>query len=184
MVAWKILYGSFLTIPQGEGFMHWGAPQILSLLFSTNHGLITYTPIMLFCLIGLFLFKPGNRMNVILLAVFLTIFLIEFYLNSVADDWAGGWAFGARRLLSCSIIFSWGLANLISWLWDKTVWRNIAFAFFAFLIVFNLLFYYQWYLALIPRGDPLSWQQYLPGKIDALLTWFKTMGYLFSLVFS
>lgn len=182
MLAWKILYGSFLTIPQGSGFMQWGKPQIFPLLFSTNHGLITYTPIVFFSLLGLFLFNRENKRTRFLFWSFIAIFLAELYINSVVSDWNAGWSFGARRFLSCSIIFAWGLGNLLQTIFKYKKIFFISLGVFGLLIIFNLLFYVQWYYGLIPRADTLTWQLYFYGKIDAFRVWLKVMRYLIPII--
>lgn len=178
MIAWKILYNSLLTIPQGPNFMNWTSPQILPLLFSTNHGLITYTPVIAFALLGLFLYQRGNNRQYALFLAFLLIFVAEFYTNSIVWDWWAGWGFGARRFLSCSIIFAWGLGNLLQYIWGRNKSRNFVLGLLGSLIVFNLLFYYQWVYGMIPKGKTtsryqtltghLTWQQYSIDKIKAL----------------
>jgi hypothetical protein len=184
MLAWRILYGSYLTVPQGSGFMQWTSPALWPMLFSTDHGLITYTPIMLFALIGLFLFDRGDKKGFMIFWVFFTIFVLEYYVNSAVSDWAAGWAFGARRFLSCSVIFAWGLGNLFSRVWDNKAWRYALIGVFSFLAVFNLLFYVQWAYAMIPRAGTLTGQQYFLGKIDALRLWLRILGELFSIITS
>jgi hypothetical protein len=176
MVSWQILYGSFLTIPQGGGWMQWGNPQLLPLLFSTDHGLITYTPLLLFCLAGLLFFDKQNRDQWLLAVVFSAIFLIEFYINASAGDWQAGWAFGARRFLSCSIIFAWGLANFWNFVSQKKTWLITARIGAAALIIFNLLFCVQWIYGLIPRAGVLTFQQYFWGKGGAIILIGKILG--------
>ena len=53
MVVWQVLYGQALAVPQGPSFMRWTAPHLLDVLMSTNHGLFTWTPIVVFGVVGL-----------------------------------------------------------------------------------------------------------------------------------
>jgi len=55
MIAWKILYGSFVTVPQGAGFVSWFRPALFDVLLSSRHGLFTWTPVILLAVIGLFM---------------------------------------------------------------------------------------------------------------------------------
>jgi len=111
LVAWKIIYGEFLLIPQGEGFMRWSHPEILKFLFSSWHGLYSWTPILIFSAIGLFLlYKRDSRMAI----GFLFIFLIQIYVNSCVSDWWAGTSFGARRMTGITPIFVIGLASFLS----------------------------------------------------------------------
>ena len=53
MIVWRVLYGSFITIPQGSGFMDWRAPYLNPLLFSTFRGLLPWMPVFFLSLVGL-----------------------------------------------------------------------------------------------------------------------------------
>jgi len=184
MLAWKVLYNSFLTVPAGPGFMHWTSPAVWEMLFSTGHGLITWTPVILFCLVGLFLYNKNRSEQTALFWSFGLILLIELYINSAAGDWSGGWAFGARRFLSCSPIFAWGLGNLLNKVWGNKRVLDTLLVVCALLIIFNLLFYVQWAYGLIDRGGPIPWSQYFAGKIDAFFLWLKVIKYIFALTFN
>jgi len=184
MLAWKVLYNSYITVPAGAGYMHWTSPALLEMLFSTGHGLITWTPIILLCLAGLFFYDRQLGGQKVLLGAFGLILLVEYYINSAAGDWSGGWAFGARRFLSCSPILAWGLGNLLNKTWGNKRVLYPLLAVCALLIIFNLLFYVQWAYGLIDRGGPIPWQQYFAGKFDALLLWLKVIKYIFSLTFN
>ncbi|HEY2546776.1 MAG TPA: hypothetical protein VGI46_11975, partial [Candidatus Acidoferrum sp.] len=57
LIAHRIIYGSILEtgyIPIRDWF--WTSPYLFSVLFSSNHGLLSWTPILLFAVIGLFAF--------------------------------------------------------------------------------------------------------------------------------
>ena len=55
LVAWKILFGTFWHLPQGEGFLRWSDMLWPSTLFSPRNGLFTSAPLMVLALIGLVL---------------------------------------------------------------------------------------------------------------------------------
>jgi hypothetical protein len=185
MLAWKILYGAYITVANGPNYMQWTRPALLPMLFSTNHGLITWTPIIFFSLLGLFLYQRKKADQSLLFWVLGLIVLVEYYINSsTGSDFGSGWSFGARRFMSCSLIFAWGLANLLERVWANKKLLYALGGIFSALVVFNLLFYVQWVYGLIDRGSAISWQQYFAGKIDAFFLWLKVLRYLFSLVFS
>lgn len=117
-IVWKIIYGEFLLIPQGESYMQWMCPEILKSLFSSWHGLYSWTPILILSTIGLFLlYKRNKRMTI----GFLLIFLLQVYVNSCVLDWWAGISFGARRLTGLTIIFIIGLASFLSFVRGK-IW--------------------------------------------------------------
>ena len=54
-IAWKILFGRWITIPQGQGFLEPSSANLLIPLFSANHGFFNWTPVMFLGFVGLFL---------------------------------------------------------------------------------------------------------------------------------
>ena len=50
-------------MPQGEGFMKWSDPALLLMLFSDNHGLFTWTPIVAVALVGLVPFRVASALR-------------------------------------------------------------------------------------------------------------------------
>jgi hypothetical protein len=53
-LAWHAIYGQFVLMPQGSGFMQWRSPAVLSLLFSLQHGLFSWTPAVLVAVVGFY----------------------------------------------------------------------------------------------------------------------------------
>lgn len=94
MLAWRRLYGSLVTMPQGGGFVDWSSPHLLETLFSADHGLFTWTPLTALGLLGLLALvrREGALAWGALLACAATA-----WVNGGVDDWAAGEAFGARR---------------------------------------------------------------------------------------
>ncbi|MBN2209051.1 MAG: glycosyltransferase family 39 protein [Candidatus Coatesbacteria bacterium] len=111
MIAWKIIYGKFLTIPQTGGFIDPTRPHILDVLFSTRGGLFLWTPVALLGVIGLL--RAASKRDRLALAM-LPVFLLQVYLNASIMDWWGGEAFGARRFVCLFPILAYGLAALIA----------------------------------------------------------------------
>lgn len=146
MLVWWTLYGNPFLVPQGEDFMHWGSPAFGQVLFSTLHGLLTWTPVVAAALVGLVLLV--RRAPIVGIA-FAVAFLIALYTNAAVADWWAGEAFGSRRFVSCFPILVIGLAALISW-WESRPsrfalgLRGLA-AVASVVIIYNglLLFQYQ-----------------------------------------
>lgn len=111
MLVWWTLYGQPLAIPQGAGFMQWTSPHLFDVLFSDNHGLVTWAPIMIPALTGLFLFALRFREIGLPLAA---VALVSWYVNGAVADWWAGEAFGARRFLSLFPLMCLGLAWWVS----------------------------------------------------------------------
>jgi hypothetical protein len=139
MLVWQTLYGTPLSIPQGDDFMRWGAPALRAVLFSYWHGLFLWTPIVAIAVAGLAFLRRRDPM---VFAAALTFFALSWYVNAAAADWWAGEAFGSRRFLSCFAVFTLGLAGAIE-RWSPDV-RALAFASAAVVVhTFLLLVQYQ-----------------------------------------
>lgn len=112
MVVWQVLYGRALAIPQGPSFMQWTSPHLVDVLFSANHGLFTWAPLLVLAVGGLVTFARRHMAWAPCIAV---ILLGSWYVNAAVADWWAGEAFGARRFASLSPLFMLGLAV---WLQD------------------------------------------------------------------
>jgi hypothetical protein len=109
LVVWKLLYGSFVTIPQGGGFIA-GHPAWAGVLFSPHHGLFAWSPLLYAGLAGLASWArrdPGRALVSVLFVLALA------RLNAGVADWPAGAAFGARRFDATLPVFGLGLAFAI-----------------------------------------------------------------------
>ncbi|MEI6633234.1 MAG: hypothetical protein WCP22_05365 [Chlamydiota bacterium] len=138
--AWKVSCGSWLTIPQGGEFLHWGRPAVARVLFSSRHGLFSWSPALILGAVGFPLFARRERL---LGWSLLAVFAIQLYLNSIADDWWAGTGFGARRFDNCLPLFGLGLAALYDRLRSRRLGRLAAILAGVF-IAWNGLFLCQY----------------------------------------
>lgn len=109
MLAWRSSYGSFFHLPSGE---HDFRPSLIpafvvDVLFSSNRGLLTWTPVLWLALAGLAVFFRRDRRVALVLAAG---FLAQVWANGAVDVWWGGAGFGARRFASSAAVFAIGLA--------------------------------------------------------------------------
>src|SRR5262245_25080240 len=111
MLAWRVLYGRWLTLPQGAGFMDWASPNWVNALISADHGLLTWTPLALLGLAGLVL---GVRASPLLHAGGLLIVAATVWINGGVWDWSAGDAFGARRFDLVFPLLAVGIATLVT----------------------------------------------------------------------
>jgi hypothetical protein len=154
LFIWHVLFGTWLTIPQGQEFMHWTQPQVSHTLFGLYHGLFTWHPVYLVCLVGLAaLLQPARHRLLALVA--LLCFAIQTYLNAAADDWWGGTAFGARRFVDIIPLMSLGAAVVI----ERLRSTRLAVVLVSVFAVWNVLFIVQYRFGYIPRGEAISVQQ-------------------------
>jgi hypothetical protein len=133
-IVWQRLYGQPFTIPQGSSFMKWGSPALLQVLVSDNHGLFSWTPILLLAAAGVVLLIRRDARIGVPAAAFL---IGSWYVNASVADWWGGEAFGGRRFVACFPVFVLGTACLFERWRDRP--RLIAGMTLAFIAANGLL---------------------------------------------
>lgn len=138
LVYWKAYYGTWLTMPQGEGYMQWKSPQIAKLLFSGWHGLYYWIPILALATIGFVFVAIRTRMSIIPSSM-LAVCAIAIYVNASTWDWFGNASFGARRFCSILPIFALGLAEFFSRFRGR--WRLIPPAIVLITAVANVILF-------------------------------------------
>jgi len=172
MFFWKIQQGSFLTIPQGPGFLTWFHPHLFEMLFLDNNGLFYFTPLILFSVIGLyFLYKKDKNLTL----YFIIFLILQIYINSIVSDWNGGEGFGARRFINCTIIFVLGFAALVEYLSHKIKIKWIYIS-VLLLILWNLNLISQYLFGMIGLGKPTPLR-------DLIINTFKLIYKIISLDF-
>ena len=110
LITWKVNYGSWLVVPQGDGFMRWDAPAWSETLFSSRNGLLPWSPLYAIALVGLF---AAVRRLPRLAGVMLVGIVAQAIVNGAAWDWWAGGSFGARRFDSTYIAFALGLGFVL-----------------------------------------------------------------------
>ena len=159
LITRAIIYGN----PFESGYVpithwFWKSPFFFSVLFSSNHGLFVWTPIILFAFVGLFLFwRREPRFGApMLIAALGFYFLIACY-----PDWAGVSSYGNRFFISLIPLFVLGLSILLDRVGKAFQSPRAASAFaslvLAFLILWNVAFIFQWGTHLVPARGPISW---------------------------
>jgi hypothetical protein len=150
MIVWWVLYGAPLTVPQGPGFMRWTEPALGAVLFSDNHGLFTWTPLIALAVMG-FVFVWRRAPLVGIAAVF--TFASAWYVNAAVADWWAGEAFGARRFVSGFPVFVLGVAAVLDRLRARPrIFLAIAALFPVY--TFLLLIQYQAFMHRLYAGAP------------------------------
>ena len=112
MLAWKAIYGDYLLRypPHGADFVRLDRPFFLNTLFSSRHGLLSWTPVFWLCLLGLI---PLTRRHPRRFAILWAPVLIVTYVNVCSGDWWSGGAYSNRRFDSLLPVFALGLAAFL-----------------------------------------------------------------------
>lgn len=156
MATWHSLYGDYLVntyLEGGERFLYYKSPYIFSVLFSSNHGLISWHPLIALCLAGL-LFTPKSLQHIAW--AFLVWFAVQLYVTASWYGWSMGFSFGNRAFISLTPMFIFGLASFYGWL--KRPWaKRLFFSAVGLLFVWNVTLILAYLSEMIPYNRTFSW---------------------------
>jgi hypothetical protein len=165
-----VLYGGFFQtgyIPVTR--WQWGSPWFGALLFSSNHGLFSWTPLLLIATAGLFLF--WRRFAAIGSSVILMM-LVFYYFMASYPDWDGISSYGNRFFVSLTVFFVLGLAVVLdavgqyfSSLRVASVWLGAGLSVF---MLWNVGLIFQWGAHMIPTRGTVSWAQVTQNQFHAV----------------
>ncbi|MFC1851809.1 hypothetical protein ACFL27_16580 [candidate division CSSED10-310 bacterium] len=148
---WKQLTGKFIAKPYHEvgDYFSWLLPKIFPLLFSApRHGLLTWSPLILLSLTGVFFFGRRRRCDGWL---YLVLFLQQVYLYACWSIWWTGVGFSNRFFINCSPIFVLGMAALFEKL-RAGFGRRILLSLVILLILLNINFIAAYRTDTVPMG--------------------------------
>jgi hypothetical protein len=161
MVIKTLLYGR----PWDTGYEYvlpaFLRPRPLEMLFSSLHGMFSWTPILLLATLGFLLFARKDPE----LALVLGVPCVALYY--LASGWqslgVAASSFGNRPFVSATVFFTLGLAALIERVTARVRLRVLAVALAGFGL-WNVLFIVQFGLGLIPRGDYFQWSRMVANQ--------------------
>ena len=155
----------------------WRSPAFLSVLFSSDHGLVSWTPILGVAILGLFLFA----FHLPKVGIPLVSGLVAFYLFiSVYPNWAGISSYGNRFFVSLTPMFVLGLAYLLERAAAVFARPRVALAVcsgvLGIFVLWNLGMIYQWGMHLVPTRGEISFREaaynqfyVVPGRLGSSL---------------
>jgi len=165
-IAHRIIYGGIFETGYGSvSQWNWGSPYLLSVLFSSNHGMISWTPILLFAVIGLFAFwRSVPRVG----GAFLLAAIAFYYFIASYPDWAGISSYGSRFFVSLTALFILGLAVFLDRFTRIFRRRGAALGascvFLACFVFWNAGLMFQWGTHLIPARGPISFSEMIQNQ--------------------
>jgi hypothetical protein len=112
MAAWKALYDMWVLPypPHGTDFVRLDHPFVLQTLFSSRHGLLSWTPVFWAGYLG---FLPLLRRRPQVAWPLLVPLLLMTYVNMCSGDWWAGGSFSNRRFDSLLPILAFGFAAAV-----------------------------------------------------------------------
>jgi len=159
LITRKIIFGGIFRFGAYSAMTwQWRAPFLRSVLFSADHGVVSWTPLLGLALIGLLIpYAPAKRIQGYLLLAF----LVFLYVISCYPYWDGLASYGNRFFISLTPVFIFGLTNLMERLAGYFRTFRAAYgaqaAAVAALVVWNLAFIFQWGIHLVPARGEISW---------------------------
>jgi hypothetical protein len=173
---WKVLYGSFLLVPQGGGYVDLGSPRIEEVLFSSRHGLLSWAPVLWLALAGLPRFV---RRAPALGGALAVSTVLALYVNASVFDWWAGASFGSRRFDGALAFFALGLAASIEWIVPRVERRPVIAVclLLAPFALWNFLLMGVYFGGAIPPDGPASFRQAAADGVELL---YRRTGYPFS----
>jgi hypothetical protein len=157
---WIVYGGPFETGYYSIRIFLWRSPVFLRVLFSSNHGLLSWTPLVAFALVGLLLLAIRvHRVGIPFFAAVLAFYLFI----SIFPDWAGISSYGNRFFISLTPFFIVGLAYLLERIATRFERPHAALAVsagvLACFVLWNLGLIYQWGAHLVPARGPISFRE-------------------------
>jgi hypothetical protein len=162
----QIIFGGYLRFGSYPDLAwDWSAPNWRAVLFSSDHGLVSWTPLLGLALLGLF-FPPRQARSLVLYLAFGAAAF--YYLIASYPYWDGLSSFGNRFFISLTPIFVFGLALLLASVARRISSSRSSFillaAILACFVGWNFGFIFQWGAHLIPVRGPISWSSMIHNQ--------------------
>ena len=165
-----IIYGKPLEsgyIPLRE--WAWTSPNFLQVLFSADHGLLVWTPLLLVSIVGVLIFWHRNPQ---VGSAFLAAMLAFYVLIACYPDWDGISSYGNRFFVSLTPVFIVGLAvfldRIARFFHSVRTSTAIISGVLACFVLWNLAFMFQWGTHLVPARGPISWRQMIGNQFTVV----------------
>ena len=165
LVTRWVIYGNPFRLGYREQWF-WGSPALKDVLFSSNHGLLSWTPILIPALLGLLLFWKRDR---VVAGYLLAAFVAFYYFIASYRFWHGLSSYGNRFFVSLTPLFILGLAASLE-CFSKLFARQSR-AFVAALLVtglfvlWNVGFVFQWGTLMVPPRGLISWPKMIHNQV-------------------
>jgi hypothetical protein len=162
-----IIYGSLLETGYPPIWKwNWRSPVFLRVLFSSDHGLLSWTPILALAIIGLYFLV---KKDLLLGTGAILTFLAYYVFISSYPDWDGLSSFGNRFFISLTPVFILGLAALLSnfsqWVGKSARAKAVSAMGIALLAIWNFGFIFQWGTHMVPARGEISWREMAHNQV-------------------
>jgi hypothetical protein len=169
MAAWKAIYDEWVLRhpPHGTDFVRLGHPWVLETLFSSRHGLLSWTPVFWLGYLG---FLPLLRRRAALALPLLAPLVLMTYVNMCSGDWWAGASFSNRRFDSLLPILALGFAASLDVARSALRRRpRIALGLLALpLVAWNVTLAEQVRRNMLPRDDTAAFARMASGSAQVV----------------
>ncbi len=167
LITRKLVYGGFFRVGAYSSYpWDWSAPHRWQVLFSSDHGAFTWTPVLILAVLGFFLSPKPARIVAMYLAAAAFAF---YYVIASYPYWDGMSSFGNRFLISLTPIFIFGLALAFERWGNFFLGSGRAFVaaagLVAVLAAWNAGFILQWGEHLIPVRGEISFRDVIHNQV-------------------
>ncbi len=144
---WHYASGEWLVYSYGDQSFSWLRPHLMDVLFSARAGWLTYSPMLIFAVVGFFALR---RQQPNLFPGILAFCLVFLYITAAWDIWWYGGSLGMRALVQSYALWVFPFTAFMQWVTLRS-WRQ-----WAFPVVAGLFIYYNlWWTNQAHRGDGL-----------------------------
>lgn len=140
VVYWKIMTGQYVYYSYGAQTFNWLHPKIVEGLFFAHNGWLPYSPVMIFSLLGLILYKKLRTWN------WCIWFILPLYIYIIYSWYCYNYinGYGSRPMIHLYPLLSLPLAAFIQWASQRKMFLKITFAALClFLISVNVSYSLQ-----------------------------------------
>ena len=123
IIYWLYVTGEPIVYSYQDQYFEWDIPHLRDVLISYRSGWLTYSPVMVFAIIGLFNLA-WQKMEIFFAVVFFS--LLNYYIVSSWSIWWYGGSLGMRALIQSYPVWAFPFAAFITWMLNKN-WRNWIF---------------------------------------------------------
>jgi hypothetical protein len=163
LIAYRAITGRFGPSRVVASKFTWTSPNALNVLFSPEHGLVPWTPVVALALLGLVLLWRRDRLLAGALAF---AFFVQVYIAGSFLTWQSAGSFGQRRFINSTAIFVLGLVALLSWVLARGVPRWALGALAALFVAWNGGLLIQYALWTSDQRQGLEWATVLQGQLE------------------
>jgi hypothetical protein len=147
-IVWLMSANRFTLVGGDQAYLNFLAPNWSDVLFSSRHGLLSWTPIVWVALLGIIGYIRRRPLWAVPAII---VFALLVWTNGSAHDWAGGWAFGGRRFTSVLAALAPGMAMVLLWVRRRPMAILAPVA--ALAIAWNLLLMTQYERQMLPKDE-------------------------------